>query len=287
MDAVQLSGKRVAVTGANGRVGRSLLPHLKAAGAQTTALVRRPVTVEGADDIIAEWMTAPAALDALRRSDIIIHLTGDLFLRSREAYYAANVATTQRVIAGVRDGQAKRLISLGYIGADAASPNMYLQTNGLREKLLRESGVPAIIFRCPAIVNTPDDPNSTERALTAKEGKSVQMLGNGQQRWQAVFHGDVVAAVLAACERGKAGVYDLVGPEAMTADDLIRIVNRDPHVKIAHTPALLARIASRFMADLPPTYVDIALRDAVGDPQIVAREFGLTLTSLRNVWRVA
>ncbi|MGH3145526.1 MAG: hypothetical protein ACRDTR_06950, partial [Rubrobacter sp.] len=67
-----------------------------------------------------------------------------------------------------------------------------------------------------------------------------------------------------------------------TLDHLIRLVNRDPDVRISHTPAPLARIVGRFF--LPPTAVDILLRDATGDPALTVAEFGLKPSSLYDLW---
>jgi hypothetical protein len=71
----------------------------------------------------------------------------------------------------------------------------------------------------------------------------------------------------------------------MTMDDLVRLVNDDdPSVRIAHYPAWLARLLSRFSHALPTPFVDVMLRDSIGDPSRAVSEFGLTLTPLEEVW---
>lgn len=71
----------------------------------------------------------------------------------------------------------------------------------------------------------------------------------------------------------------------MSLDGLIRLLNRDPEIAIRHTSPPLARLLSRFVADLPPAFVDPMLRDEPGaPPERAAREFGLSLTSLHQVW---
>lgn len=284
MNKNSLAGLTVAVTGANGKIGVELLPQLKALQAQTIALVRKDTELNGADQAISNWLDNPAALEAMRTADVIVHLCGELFAPKPDIYQSANVDTTKRVVTALSGGQVKRVISLSYIGADLTSSNLYLKTNGLREKLLLESGTPSVIFRCPAIINTPTEPDSTAEVLTAKGDKPVQMIGNGKQYWQPVYRGDVIAAIIAATQHGTPGVYDLVGPDVMSADELVYLINGNHNVKISHVPAPLARLLSRFLPALPPTYVDVVLRDALGNPNTVAQEFNLKLTPLSQIW---
>lgn len=279
-----IAGQRVVVTSANSRTGMQLIPRLKAAGAQVIALVRKPTDIPDADQIVTNWMVAPEAFEALRAADLIVHLTGEFIARTEQAYIEANVTPTERVVEAIQAGKARRVVSMSYLGADEKSRNIYLRVNGVRERLLMNSRADAVIFRCPGLFDAPSRPGPAEEALTSVDGKPVQMLGNGQQRQQVVYRGDVVNAILAALQRGAPGIYDLVGPDALTMDNLVQIINRNPSIRISHTPAWLARIIGRFIPDLSPTYVDIMLQDAVADPRKAVETFGLKLTSVREVW---
>lgn len=278
-----LSSLTVAVTGANSLVGRLLLPLSKEAGAETWALVRKPADLPAAR-VIQDWMGAPAAEEALRSADVVAHLTGELF-GTRAEYEAANVATARRVADAVRQGRARRVVSVSYPGADPASRNDFLRTKGEAEGLLAATGRESVVLRVHAIINSPDDPGPFEEALIAQPGKAVQTLGSGRQQIWPVHRRDVAEAVAAALVRGRPGVYDLSGPDLMTLDGLIQLLNRDPDVRIRHTPGPLARLASRFVADLSPTFVDLMLTARPGEPPArVVAEFGLVQTSLRRLW---
>jgi NAD(P)H dehydrogenase (quinone) len=65
--------------------------------------------------------------------------------------------------------------------------------------------------------------------------------------------------------------FDLPGPESMTLDDLVRLLNRDQAVPIRHVPAPLARLLPFVVRDLPRALVDVMLGDCVGDPTQVRR----------------
>jgi len=61
-------------------------------------------------------------------------------------------------------------------------------------------------------------------------------LGNGKQRVAPVYLGDIVAAIESAIMSGQAGTFDLQGPEEMSFDDLVRLLNGTADVSITHIP---------------------------------------------------
>jgi NADH dehydrogenase len=140
----------VAVTGANSLTGKTLLQRLKGTNARVIALVRSPIELP-AEQVISDWVSAPEAMQAMQNADIVVHLSGELFARGANPYYAANVQTAQAVAQALHQGHTKRVLFLSYVGADATSANLYLRTKGQAEQLLLKSGK-AIVFRCPAMI---------------------------------------------------------------------------------------------------------------------------------------
>jgi len=68
------------------------------------------------------------------------------FLEGIKPYPAANIQMTKRVAQALQRGHRKRVLFLSYVGADASSANLYLQTKGQLElthhNLERESPTP-------------------------------------------------------------------------------------------------------------------------------------------------
>jgi len=279
------AGSTVAVASATALTGRRLLPRLRELGYRTVALVRRPEALP-ADEVVADWMTSARAREALEQADFVVLLAGDLRARGAVGYHAVHVRTAEIVAEAMRAGRARRAVYLSYVAADEMSPNLYNRTKATAERLLRESGKEAVVFRCPAILGSPSDPGPLEAAFVARGGRVV-MLGDGRQRQRPLYRGDAVEAIVAALRGGAPGVYELAGPEEMSADDLARLVNRGAPVRITHVPAWAARILGRVHPQLSPELVDVMLADSGCDAARAVGEFGLRLTALSEVWTPA
>ena len=279
------AGSTVAVASATALTGRRLLPRLRELGYRTVALVRRAAALP-ADEIVADWMESPRAREALAAADFVVLLAGDLRARGVAGYHAVHVRTAEIVAEAMRAGRARRAVYLSYVAADEMSPNLYNRTKATAERLLRESGKEAVVFRCPAILGSPSDPGPLEAAFVARGGRVV-MLGDGRQRQRPLYRGDAVEAIVAALRGGAPGVYELAGPEEMSADDLARLVNRGAPVRITHVPAWAARILGRVHPQLSPELVDVMLADSGCDAARAVGEFGLRLTALSEVWKPA
>lgn len=280
----------VVVTGASGFVGRALLDALEETGARVTALVRQPARVR-ATRILAGPLDAPWAMDAIEAADQVVHLAGAL--RPDTSYWDANVQTAAVVARAVRRGGARQIVHLSYLGASVTARNEYLRSKAEAERLLAATGRDLFVLRASHIVGTPGAPGPLAEALRARSDGTVLVPGNGMQPVAPVFVGDVVACILAAMADGRAaesrtgpepGTYDLTGPETMTLNELVALVNRG-QARIRHVPERLARLAALFLPSLPAALVDVMLRPCVGGGSSPAAEgFGIALRSLRALW---
>lgn len=111
--------------------------------------------------------------------------------------------------------------------------------------------------------------------MLAKKGGGPWVLGDGSQRVAPVFRDDVVEAIVAALDLGtNHGRFDLPGPDEMTMDEFVGIVNGG-RVRPRHLPALLARTLGHALPGLTPELVEIMLEDSIGDQIRAVRTFGL------------
>ncbi|HMH22847.1 MAG TPA: NAD-dependent epimerase/dehydratase family protein [Puia sp.] len=278
------AARNVVITSANGATARLLIPLLNAKGYRTIGLIRRPTPTD-AHETITDWMNATAAKDALGHADCIIHLSGDANAKNKAAYREANYTTTRTVTDSISPEKHQRIIYLSYANAGTDQKNHYLHYKGEAEELIMSKARETVIFRCPVIIDAPGTVSRMDDLFLSKKGKPVPTIGNGRQKMHPVYRGDVVNAIVAALEKGSPGTYELSGPEEITINGFIRLVNRDPAVKMRHIPAWLAIILSRFIPGISPTFVDLMLHhsDSTYSPGTY-REFGIIPTSITRLF---
>ncbi|UIE38342.1 SDR family oxidoreductase [Leptodesmis sichuanensis] len=272
----------VIVTGATGQVGRRLLSSLQGKCQAVIALVRQPTRLP-VTEVIADWPNSARAREAIAQADAVVHLAGNL-KPDRGDYISANIKTTEAVVSALSKTQTKRVIFLSYVGASINSPNAYRSTKAQAEAILQASGIPVTIFRCTHIIGSPSQPGPTAASLLSKNGKSVAVLGSGNQNVAPVYLDDVVSAIVAALEQGQDSIFDLAGPECLSMDDLVKLLNRSQAIKLNHIPPFIAKLLPWVVPDLPAALVDVMLADSVGNPQRAIEAFNLELTSLKQVW---
>jgi uncharacterized protein YbjT (DUF2867 family) len=274
----------VAITGADGHVGRALLRRLAQSQVETVALVRRPVDRLPASAIVVDELDGPDAQEAMAGADVIVHLAGTLQPTGENSYQKANIGTAAAVaqaVAGSRRTQ--RIIFLSYLNADPRAGNDYLRTKGIGEQILISSGADVVVFRSAYIIGSPDAPGPQAAGLQAENGKSANVLGSGRQQVTPIYVADVAAFLEAALTRGNPGVYPLAGPDTMSMDELARLVN-PAGCRLRHMPAFLARLLSYVVPSLPRPLVDVLVEDCRGDAARAQSEFGHAPRSLAEVW---
>ncbi|HET8647896.1 MAG TPA: NAD-dependent epimerase/dehydratase family protein, partial [Vicinamibacteria bacterium] len=232
--------------------------------------------------VLAGPLAAPWAVDAIEAADQVVHLAGAL-RPVDTTYWDANVETAAALARAVRGSAVRRIVFLSYVGASVNAGNEYLRTKAEAERILAATGRELVVFRCTHIVGSPEAPGPLAQALRAPAGQVVLVPGDGTQAVAPVFVGDVVAAILGALCEGEGGTYDLAGPEAMSLNELVALVNRG-EARIRHVPERLARLAALFIPSLPAALVDLMLRPALGDSSLAAGAFGIAPRSLRGLW---
>jgi len=280
---------KIVITSANSATGLMLIPVLKAAGHYTIGLVRRSMELP-ADEVITDWMHAPEAARAIGEADVVVHLSGELNAKRAELYEEANKATT---IIVARFTKAKRIIYLSYPHASPGEKNHYLRTKGQAEEVLRRTGIPLVVFRCPVIIDAPGKASKLDVLFKAPKGRvplpgwdwPVPVIGSGRQTMRPVYRGTVVEAITSAVVGGRAGVYELSGMDEVTIDEFIRLAN-PLGVRLVHIPGWMAFALSRVLPELSSTFVDMMLHHtgSVYDPGTYL-EFGIQPVSIVEMWR--
>lgn len=294
---------RIAVTGANGFVGRHLTQSASGLGWEVVGVVRseaaaRTVREAGGRPVV---MTGGRDSDALGRPlegcRALVHLAQISRERGGETYEAVNVGGTERLIGAARRAGLPRIVYFSGLGVAryGLAPrctNPYFLSKLAAEVALFRSGREVVVFR-PSYVVGPGDA-FVPALLEAMAAGEVERPGDGAYRLQPVAVKDAVAAVLAAVEGPAEAfprVFDLVGPEAVS---YARLLERLTAVARAH-----GRPADHRVREVPieeadrrarqggyqgmlPDELDCLLCDEVSDSAPLEALLGRGLTPLED-----
>mgnify|MGYP003321602289 CR=1 FL=1 len=222
----------VVITGANSAVGQAIVRAVSGGaheGIRIVAAVRSeraerevPQIPEGRGRIARILYDDPETLRAAcREASAVIHLAGILVERPNARYEDANLGTTAQVLAAAVDSKLQKFVLISAFGADANSPNRYLNSKGAAEVRVAESGIPYTILRPPLVLGAGTE-GSTALARAARGGL-VPLLGGGQVVHQPVDVDDLAAAALRATRTDIARnrSLDLAGPERLSYRALV------------------------------------------------------------------
>jgi uncharacterized protein YbjT (DUF2867 family) len=216
------------VVGGAGFVGRHLVAALAARGASVTVPTRRRERAKHlimlpTVDVVEADLRDPAALAALAAGrDAVVNLAGILH---GPDFKLAHVELAQAVVNACHSAGVKRLLHMSALGADPSAPSEYLRTKGIGERaVLAADDLEATVFR-PSVIFGPED-QFLNRFELLSSLFPVIALPKADARFQPVYVGDVVKAMLAALDSREAGGkrYDLCGPREHTLRELMEFV---------------------------------------------------------------
>jgi nucleoside-diphosphate-sugar epimerase len=291
---------RIAVTGANGFVGRHLLRALAGAGHEAVGLVRSGAAAASVSELgAAVWVVprleAGALREALAGADAVVHLAQIGAERAGATYEAVNVLGTRAIAEAARSAGVPRAVYLSGLGVARYGQNPRTTDAYFLSKLAAEvelwlSGLEVTVFRPSYLVGSGD---VFLPALVAEMASGeVEVAGDGAYRLQPVAVADACEAIVAAAE-GRPGrrvaVYDLVGPEPLGflrfLDRLHRVLlrrGRQLEFSLRQVPVAKAdrRAAAEGYHGMLPDEFDCLLCDEIADPAPLEALLGRFLTPL-------
>jgi NADH dehydrogenase len=222
---------RIAVTGANGFVGRHLTRLLGSQGFEVDGVVRskeaaRATILAGAHPVIVPGLEEAPLARAFKGASAVVHLAQIGAERDGASYEAVNVAGTRAVMAAARAANVEKLVFLSGLGVARYGvarrcTNPYFLSKRTAEAELAGSGLAVTVFR-PSWVIGPGS-ELVHRLVQELLAGEVELVGDGSYRLQPIAVKDAAAAILAALERS-AGSFDLVGPEPLRYREFVERV---------------------------------------------------------------
>ena len=267
---------RVFVAGAAGAVGQQLLPQLIAQGHQVTASTRNPAKAArlrelGAEPVVVDGLDAVAVGEAVARAEpgAVVHQMTSLAGRSDLRHFDRTFAVTNQLrtqgtdhlLAAAAAAGARRFIAQSYTGWPNIRQGGPVKTEddpldpdppaAQRESLAAieyvERVVPAaapvqgIVLRYGSFYG----PGASDEFVGLVRKRRLPIIGDGAGIWSFLHIRDAAAATVAALERGRPGIYNVVDDEPARVAEwlpfLARAVGARPPRRV---PVWLGRLAA-------------------------------------------
>ncbi len=245
----------ILVTGATGTTGGELLRRLSNHGIPSRAMVRHPERTPHLRDLKAITLVTG---DFDRPADLAEALEG-----VERAYLVTN--STERAeeqqlgfIEAAKRAGVKHIVKLSQFQAATDSPVRFLRYHAAVEAALRDSGLAWTMLRpnlfMQGILTLAESVRSENRIYAPAGDAGVSMVDIA----------DIAAAAFSALTGiGHHGrIYDLTGPEALTFDDVARILSKVSGRKIAYVDTPMAALGEMLASIGTPAWqVEGAMED--------------------------
>jgi uncharacterized protein YbjT (DUF2867 family) len=221
-------GMRVAVVGATGFVGRSIVARLAASGYRVRALSRSgarhpewPASVEAQR---ADVESGAGLDDGLAGASGVVHLVAIAREGRGRSFEEVNVRGVARTLAAAERAGVSRFVHLSALGATAEPRYRYLSSKWRGEELVRHSSLGWVILR-PSLLFGPGDGffNIVKTTLTWWSPGIVAIPGDGSAEFQPLAVDDLALAVERCLADGElaGGTYELGGAERISYRQIV------------------------------------------------------------------
>ena len=264
---------RVFVAGAGGAVGKRLVPMLVARGHQVTGTASRPESAEtirrlGAEPVVVDGLDAVGIGEAVARAepDAIIHemtaLSGSPDFKHFDRWFALTnrlrTEGTDNLLAAAKATGVKRFVAQSFTGWSNSREGSWIKTEDdpLDPHPVKEQTetLAAIKFLEHAVLEAPLEgivvrygglygPGSSETLVEILNRRMFPVIGNGAGMVSSTHIDDAAGGTLAALERGRRGIYNIVDDEPARSREFIPAIAEAIGAKPPiHVPAWLGRL---------------------------------------------
>ena len=186
--------KTIAVTGATGFVGSTLLNAAAEQGIHVRALTRRPQPERPGITWIEGALDRPDSLKKLvEGSDAIIHVAGVVNAPTREGFELGNIRGTEAIVAAAKASGVQRFVHVSSLAAREPQLSVYGWSKAGAEDAVRASGLDWAMVRPPAIYG----PGDMEMLDIFKMAKTGVMLMPPAGHLSVIHAGDLAQLLLA------------------------------------------------------------------------------------------
>ena len=215
------SGRKIAISGANGFVARNLRRLLLKCDIPAVCFARRNFeSYRNETKVITADYSAKSVVPKLKGCTAFVHLVG-IGRPSDDTDYAINVALTRKIIGCIKRSKIKKIIFNSGLGASSTSGTGYFISKYRAEREITASKLDYTIFR-PSYILGRDDHLTKGLKRQLRRG-GVIIPGSGKFKMQPIHVGDACKIILqSACSKKYSNhILDLVGPKIITYRQLV------------------------------------------------------------------
>jgi uncharacterized protein YbjT (DUF2867 family) len=293
-----MNARIVTVFGGTGFLGRRVVRHLRQDGFSVRIASRHPDTGRPNDpqlqSIKANIHAERSVADALAGAYGAVNAVSLYVEHGPATFHSLHVESAQRVATQARRAGAERLVHVSGIGADAASPSLYIRKRGEGELAVRGAVADAILIR-PAVMFGPDDAFLTTVLKLLDRLPIYPMFGRGLTKLQPAYVEDVAEAITRALQRTGEHVitFECVGPRIYSYEELLRVIAHEAKLRPRLIPMPFAawRTLAWFAEMLPNppvtrNQVELMQIDNVSSPTMPGfAELGISTLALEEILR--
>lgn len=293
-----MNDRIVTVFGGTGFLGRHVVRSLRSSGFTVRVASRHPDKTAHGDrkiQAVRADIRNPISVEAaLVNAWGVVNAVSLYVEQGSDTFHAIHVNAARTIALSAREAGAERLIQVSGIGADTASPSLYVRKRAEGEQAVLSAFPGAVIVR-PAVMFGTDGGFVTTVLDLMRKLPAYPLFGRGQARLQPACVDDVADAIARILTRPEPEptLYEFGGPDVFTYEDFLRSVARDAGLRPLLVPFpfaawhVLARVAE--ILPRPPVtrnQVELMEVDTVTSPSMPGlRELGITPRPVQDTVR--
>ncbi len=223
---------RVAVTGANGFVGKSVRKLLYKNKVRVLGISRKNFDKYSTEtNVQSKNLLEQLLQKKLKNYDAMVHLIGIGVESPKSTFKEINVNLTKNVIKTCKKSGIKKIIYISGLGVSKNNTSSYFASKYKAEQEIINSGLDYTIFRASYIIGKTDH---LSKSLSKQMKKGTIIIpGSGKYQLQPIFVEDVAKIILESILRKKFSnkILDLVGPKKISFEDFVKLFSKNTNVK--------------------------------------------------------
>jgi uncharacterized protein YbjT (DUF2867 family) len=298
------TGPLIAVDGATGYLGNHLVARLRQNGTAVRCIVHPGAKQKDIDylkstgaQVVIASLTRPqgtkgeiSIAEALQGVDVAVHLIGSIAPPKGQRLEDLHGAQTSNLVNAAKTGGVKKIVQVTALGTSAEAPSAYHHTKWQAEQYVRNSGLQWVILRPSLIVGR--QVGSRNSKLIARymdlirKRRTVPVIGNGSNRLQPVFVGDLAEALEKAITTPQFdnNVYEIGGDEILSMRQLVEklIALHGDNKRISGVSPMAAGVLARIcetvqrVPTLSRDQIKLSLSDNICSQNALRSTFGIS-----------